>query len=124
MTVTTAGPPPAGVYWQAVISASFGLTVEPSLDFKTKPDARFNIGVSPSIGMLPPQSFTLLLAPLISMAGGLRKPAAFSVGLTPKIGWIPCTATTLLVTPSIGMTGREVTHGSQVNTAVSRASTI
>lgn len=124
MTVTTAGPPPAGVYWQAVISASFGLTVEPNLVFKTTPDARFNIAVSPKIGMLPPQSFNLRLAPLISMAGGTHKSGAFSVKLDPKIGWIPCTAMTLMVTPSIGMAARGVVRGHQVNTSVSRASII
>ena len=124
MTVTTAGPPPAGIYWQAVILASFGLTVEPNLAFKTTPDVRFGIAVTPKVGMLPPQSFTLRLRPFMRMAGGTHKSADFNMKIDPKIGWIPCTSTTLMVTPSIGMAGRGIIRGHQVNTSVSRASIV
>lgn len=125
MTLTTAKPAKAGIYWQAAIFTSFGVGVEPDLQFKQTPDAGFNLVATPTVGMLGPQKFTLHLSPCIAIAIGTEETTSFGMALTPRIGmgFSPDTAFTLTVFPVIGMAGKGVIRGRQVNTAVTRSAT-
>jgi hypothetical protein len=123
VTLTTASPPAAGIYWQAVVLAAMSVNVEPNIAFKQIPDAGFNIAVVPSIAMLPPQHFGPRVSPLISMAGGSRQLGSFGIRVTPRINWIPSTAFDLTITPALSMTGNPISRGNQLNVAVTRSAT-
>lgn len=104
MTLTTASPPPAGIYWQAVVLASMGLSVDPALNFRQVPEASMNLRVSPQISMLTPQNFGLHVSPTFGIVGGSRQAGEFDLSVSPGISWIPSTAFEMDVSPSFGMT--------------------
>lgn len=86
MTLTTAGPAGPGIDWQAIILTQMGLRVEPEIVIRNDPDAHVNLAISPSIGMLPPQSVNLQVAPRIGMEYGTVGEAEFNVAVTPSFG--------------------------------------
>lgn len=125
MTLTTASPSKAGIFWRAAIFTSFGVGVEPDLQFKQIPDTGFNLAVTPSVGMLGPQKFSLHFSPMIAMLPGTEETTGFHLSLAPRIGmgFSPKTAFAFTVFPIIGMSGQPVVRGRQMNTAVTRAAT-
>lgn len=127
MPVTTAGPPPAGIYWWAAIYTSFELTVAAQLAMRNIPDAHVDLQVTPKIGMRPPQSFTLLANASLEMQVGTEETAEFALTATPslRMGHTPSTSFHLQVTVSMSFTATaEAPHGRQTNATISRAATI
>lgn len=111
MVMTTGGPPPPGISWQALIFDSFTLATDTEIRMKNIPDAQFNLSVQPSIQMRPPSKFRLRVAPMIDMAGGNNEFAQFGIGVAPRIRWIPSAAFKASVTPTIAMGGKPKSTG-------------
>lgn len=111
MTMTTGGPPPPGITWQALIFDSFTLAADTEIRMKNVPDAQFNVSLQPSMQMRPPSKFRLRLAPMIDMAGGNNEAAQFGVSVIPRIRWIPSAAFKASVTPMIAMGGKPKSAG-------------
>jgi hypothetical protein len=123
MPLTTGGPPPPGIYWQAAIFTAMDVVVEPNIVMRNIPDLTVDLTVTPRIQMLPPQLFPLLISPMIVMKAGTEETTSFNLRLSPNIHWIPTTAVQLTFTPSIGMAAKGITRGRHINTAVTRAAT-
>lgn len=111
MAMTTGGPPPPGITWQALIFDSFTLAADTEIRMKNIPDAQFNMAVKPSFQMRPPSKFRLRVAPMIEMAGGNNEFAQFGMSVNPRIRWIPSAAFKASVTPMIAMGGKPKSAG-------------
>lgn len=111
MVMTTGGPPPPGISWQALIFDSFTLAADTEIRMKNIPDAQFNMSVQPSIQMRPPSKFRLRVAPMIEMDGGNNEAAQFGISVNPRIRWIPSAAFKASVTPMIAMGGKPKSTG-------------
>ncbi|RAV17520.1 hypothetical protein DQP57_00405 [Mycobacterium colombiense] len=125
MILTTAGPAAAGINWQAVILTKMGLLVEPDIVIRNDPQTGFNLGLPPSIQMLPPQGMSLQLSSGIKMVFGTVGTAGFNVDAPISIGvnTIPKTALDVRIELGMSMEAVPITPGRQNNTAVQRAST-
>lgn len=113
MVLTTAGPPPTGINWQAVITAYLSLLTEPGIGMATTPTAKLNVAALPSIGMQPPVLLNLLTEPMITAEAGSKEGTAFRVEITPSIGVgsVPTAVLNLSATPSVGFTGAPIDTG-------------
>lgn len=99
------------------VSAAVGLSVTPSIGMTTavRHSAEFGLSVTPELrfGTGVPASLGLVVTPTISMDAVARIPASFGLAVTPSLGMaaalrIPA-AVGLTVTPSIGMSAKVTT---------------
>lgn len=128
MPLTTAGPAPAGIYWCAAIYTSLTLGASAQMTIQTIQNRRFDLSVTPQIGMLPPQTFAMRVSASIGMQVGTEETTAFGLVVTPGLDMsqIQSVAFGLTVTASIEPSGQPKPGlpAPQVNVAVTRASTI
>lgn len=128
MTLTTAGPPPAGINWNAVILSYLELNFSPVFGMQTVPTTAFNVGLSPSLVMQTPGKTSIRLAPRFTFTTWVtsRSHSTFNIALAPSIGIKQQidTSVGLTLTPSFRMSAAVVTKGRQVNGTVQRAATI
>ena len=129
MSLTTAGPPAAGIYWQAAIYASFSVVAGSALTQRNIPEATMRLHATPRVGMLPPQKFGLFASASLGMTVGTEESTTFAIHVTSRTGFGQAQSTSfnLRVTASTGFGGAEITGvppQRQVNVAVSRAATI
>lgn len=84
--LTTGGPAPAGVYWQAAVLRKLVLDVAPHVGISAEaPKRGLNLALTPGIGVRPPSSFSLRLNPTIGMRGGVQGLGSVNLHLDPTI---------------------------------------
>src|ERR1700759_2893878 len=105
MAITTAGPPPAGINWQAVIFTEMGLVIDPEIEMDPGLNATFNLGVAPDIYMLGPVNSGLQVSPGLTMSPSTIGEGAFNVAVDPTIGvnMVPDTAFNVNIESSVTM---------------------
>lgn len=124
MALTTAGPPPAGIYWCAAIYTSFSLTAASQLAVREIPRAKLHLYATPKIGMLPPQNFALRASASLGMLVGTEETTAFRLEATSALymGQVISTSFKIAMTASLSFGGvAEAPRGGQINVAVGRA---
>lgn len=85
MTVTTGGPAPAGIFWQAVILRYFTLSTFATIGFALGPTAFFDLETESEVSVRPPLAFTLRTASRIDARGGSTGAAHFDLATITKM---------------------------------------
>lgn len=120
---TTSLPPPAGVYWQAILHVRLSCSVHPQITSATIPKRELKMAVTPQIGIRPPSQLKLYVSPSIGMRAGTTEAAKLNLAVTPRIAPLSDTAKAVLntaVTPAIGMSGAG-RQNAELNMAVTPA---
>lgn len=110
MTLTTGGPAPAGIYWQALIYTSVRLLAEPDIVASLTATAGLELVVTPTIKNQTPAYVTLFATPSIRVAPSTIESSTFTMAVTPSIGVgrVPTVVEKLSVTPSFSFTGQGI----------------